>query len=48
MAATIYRSPLPDIQMPEVTVTGLIDSVIAQHPGRIALVDALSPEFRSQ
>jgi acyl-CoA synthetase (AMP-forming)/AMP-acid ligase II len=42
MATTIYRSPLPDIQIPEVTVTGLIDSVIAQHPGRIALVDALS------
>ena len=42
MSDTIFRSPLPDVVIPEVTVPGLIEAAIAEHCERTALIDGVS------
>ena len=39
---TVHRSGTPDIEIPEQTLSALIDSVVARHAERVAVVDAAS------
>lgn len=41
-AVNVYRSPSPDIEIPLVTVHGLIDGVVAITPDLVACIDALT------
>jgi acyl-CoA synthetase (AMP-forming)/AMP-acid ligase II len=42
MGDTVFKSPLPDVAIPEVTVHGLIDAMTAEHSERTALIDGVS------